>query len=57
MKKLELKYSFEKIINKVPLNIHKKSITVDAFFNAIIFVFELYEFKFEKITYHTKCRS
>lgn len=44
----------EKIINKVPINIHKKSITVDAFFNAIIFVFELYEFKFEKITYHTK---
>lgn len=55
--KIFLKQFEHKYTNKVPQNIHKKSITVDAFFNAIIFVFELYEFKFEKITYHTKCRS
>lgn len=37
MKKLELKYSFEKIINKVPQNIHKKSINRDAFLLQLYF--------------------
>ena len=47
----------EEIWKQSAIEYTKKSITVDAFFNVIIFVFELYEFKFEKITYHIKCRS